>query len=130
MFKRFAFPALLVLLALVAGIGADEGAQGELRVVLILNQRTGPTMLNKLVGDIGLAAPYEETWERKTTLIKKLAPDSYTVVVKNVEACALADCVPCPEASREVTVLSNKKHDLIFRWKAKYDRIHKKWVCE
>ncbi|NLH48140.1 MAG: hypothetical protein GX444_05995 [Myxococcales bacterium] len=126
---RLAALALLVGLALFALLGV-EGAQGELRVILLLSQRTGPTVLNKLVGDIGLAAPYEESWERKTILTKKLTPDTYTVVVKNVEACAAADCVPCPEAKREVTVTINQKTDLVFRWKAKYDRVQKKWVCE
>jgi hypothetical protein len=122
--------ALILLLGLaLAGLVRADGTEGELRVFLILTQSTGPEMLNKIVGDIGSSAPTLETWGRKSTLIKKLPPDAYTVYVKNVEVCAFKDCTPCPEQSRDVNIIAKKTSDLIFRWTAKYDREVKKWSC-
>lgn len=123
--------AVLVLLALLAAPAAieAEGVEGTLRVFLLLTQRAGPDMLNKVVGDIGASSPNPVAWGRKMTLIQKLAPDTYMLDIKNVEACHFKDCVPCPPQSREVLVLANQTTDAIFRWKAKYDRAAKKWVC-
>jgi hypothetical protein len=50
--------------------------------------------------------------------------------VKNVEACAFSSCVSCPEQARVVSVNPNRQTDVIFRWRAKYDRIEKKWICQ
>ncbi len=120
---------MALLIAPIATFSTAQGVEGELRVFLILTQHSGPNMLNKIVGDIGSSAPVVEIWGRKQTLIQKLAPDSYTVDVKNVEACHFKNCVPCPEKSRTITIHANQRHDATFRWKAKYNRTEKKWVC-
>lgn len=121
-----------ILFVLLSGsvLQAEPTAKGELRVFLLLNQRTGPVMLNKIVGDIGAGPPHDMVWGRKMTLIEKVAPDTYQIVVKNVEACAFDDCVPCPDRSREATVYADQKTDVLFHWDAKYDRSAKKWTCE
>jgi len=122
---------LLLCCLLFGGIlRAEPAGKGELRVFLLLNQRTGPVMLNKIVGDIGAGPPHDVVWGRKMTLIEKVTPDTYQIVVKNVEACAFDDCVPCPERTREAIVYADQKTDVLFHWNAKYDRSAKKWICE
>jgi len=117
------------LLVFLAGVLHAESTDGELRVFLILSQRAGPDMLNKIVGDIGATAPTVEAWGRKTTLVKKLPPESYTVVVKNVEACAFKKCVPCPDQTRDAAVRTGQSAEVVFRWNATYDRVEEKWTC-
>jgi hypothetical protein len=127
--KYFARLIVVALLTTGALLWAAE-TEGELRVFLILTQRTGPEQLNKIVGDIGSSAPTVEAYGRKTTLVKKLPADQYTITVQNVQVCAFKDCVPCPDQSRDIGIQGGKTSDAIFRWKAKYDRADKKWVCE
>ncbi|MDP8224470.1 MAG: hypothetical protein P9L99_14005 [Candidatus Lernaella stagnicola] len=122
------FLATLILFA-SASLLLAEGSEGELRVFLILSQRSGPDMLNKVIADIGPTQPVQEVWGRKQTLIKKVAADHYVLAVRNVEACHFDKCVPCPDQSRDIHVLANQRTDVIFRFKAKYDRAEHKWVC-
>jgi hypothetical protein len=120
---------LLLALMMTAALAEAVDTEGTLRVFLILSQRSGPNMLNKVQGDISATQPVPEEWGRWQTLTKTLTADTYVIDLKNVKACHFKDCVPCPDRTREFTILAGKTRDEIFRFRAKYDRGDKKWVC-
>ena len=128
--RKFTMAILALALLAAPALPADQGVEGTLRVFLLVSQRAGPEMLNKIVGDIGVSSPTPANWGRKMTMITKLAPDTYTLEITNVQACHFKDCVPCPSKRRDTRVLADQTTDEIFRWKAKYDRAEKKWVCQ
>lgn len=122
-------PLFLIIACLSIGLALAAEETGEIQVMLIFSQSTGPSMLNRIRADIGLSEPREETWRRGAAAKKKLEPGSYTVVAKNAEVCSFNDCVPCPDRQRTFHLEAEQTEPVYFRWKAKYDRGEKKWLC-
>jgi len=123
---RWLLPVLLLSCALA--LAADE-PEGEVHVMLVFTQTTSPQMLNRIRADIGTTEPTEEVWSRGAVASKKLKVESYTVSATKAEVCAFENCYPCPNQTRTVRVEADQRLDVIFRWKARYDRVEKKWNC-
>ncbi|HPM77753.1 MAG TPA: hypothetical protein PK961_11715 [bacterium] len=126
-FTRRAIMIAVLCLAAFALAGDDTG---EVRVLLVFTQNTGPTMLNKIQADIGVSKPENVVWVRGASLVKELPPESYTFFAKNAEVCALQDCTPCPDREKDLIVTEGGKFQVVFRWKAHYERVEKKWTCQ
>jgi len=122
--------SIILLLVALGAVAVADDTKGEVRVILIFNQTTGPMMLNKIQADIGVGGDNAETWVRGATAKKELPPDTYSIVAKKAEVCSFGNCVPCPDQKQDVDVKPAGKSDVVFRWKAHYDRVEKKWVCE
>ncbi len=121
--------AVVVLLCwLAVAIAADE-PQGEVRVMLLFTQSASPQMLNGIRADIGLTEPVEEIWIRGSSFSKKLKIDNYTVAATNAEVCVFNECYPCPPQTRSIRVDADRTIEVVFRWKARWDRVEKKWNC-
>ena len=119
----------LLLVLAVATVSAEEDREGEVKVMLIFSQSTGPSMLNGIRADIGMAEPEVEVWRRGATASKKLKAGEYTITATKVEVCSFDDCVSCPDRHELIRVKADETVDVIFRWKAKWDRVAKKWKC-
>lgn len=124
---RNATMAVLLCFAAFALAGDDTG---EVRVLLVFSQNTGPTMLNKIRADIGVSEPENTVWKRGASLVKNLPPETYTFFAKQVEVCALKNCTPCPDREKSLTVTAGGEFQVVFRWKARYERLEKKWTCQ
>ena len=129
--RRFRLMRRAVMIAVLcfAAFALAGDDTGEVRVLLVFSQNTGSTMLNKIQADIGVSKPENIVWTRGASLVKDLPPESYTFFAKNVEVCALQNCTPCPDREKDLSVTVGGKFQVVFRWKAHYDRVEKKWTC-
>lgn len=120
----------ILVLAMTLAVAQALETEGEIFVMLVFSQTTGPTMLNKIQGDIGISEPIEQFWKRGVSASRKLEADTYLVYAKNVEVCSFNDCTPCPDKNLEVVLQALEKEHVNFRWKARWDRVEKKWTCQ
>jgi hypothetical protein len=97
--------------------------------VLIFTQSASPAMLNHIRADIGTTEPTEEVWARASTATKKLKPGPYTVAATKAEVCSFGNCYPCPDQTLTFRLDPSQKMDVVFRWKARWNRVENKWDC-